>query len=237
MEELLSFIKENKNILIPVGMFLVMGLIGFLAFYYSTKNFILREFKKSRKKSINSIREKEYAKVIGKAIAINEPLIAPLSGRLCVYYHVIVEVKGNKSWRKIINNEKCQDFYIENHSEIAKVKITALHKSMKRYYLVKDYKENSGFRNDAPKQLETYLELHNKKSTGLFGINKTIRYTEGVIEVDELIGVKGIAKMETIKEPIEGYSYSKLLSLTGTKKEKLLVTDEPKALLRVENRL
>lgn len=237
MEDIIIFIKEYKNILIPVTMFLVMGFFGILALYNTTKNTIIREFKKSRKKSMNSIRECEYVKVIGKAKAINDPLLAPLSGRLCVYYHVLVEVKGDKSWRKIINDEKYQDFYIESQSEIAKVELTTLHKSMKRYYLVKDYKHNSGFRNDAPKQLEAYLELHSKKSTGLFGINKTIRYTEGVIEINETIGVKGIANRVTLKEPIVGYSYSKILTLTGTKKEKLLVTDEPKALLRVENRL
>lgn len=237
MEEILIFIKEYKNILIPVSMFLVMGLLGFLAFYYSSKHRILREFKKSRKKSIHSIRENEYAKVIGKAKPVKEPLVAPLSGRECVYYHVVVEVKGDKSWRKIINDEKVQDFFIESNSEIAKVEMTSLHKSMKRYYLVKDYKKNSGFRNDAPKQLEAYLEMHNKTCTGFFGISKTIRYTEAVIELNETIGVKGIAKRQTLNEPIVGYSYSKLVTLTGTKKEKLLVTDEPKALLRVKNRL
>jgi len=56
-------------------------------------------------------------------------------------------------------------------------------------------------------------------------------YTEGIIELNEPIAVKGIAQWKLLKEPIEGYSYSKILTLTGVKKEKLLITDEPKALL------
>ena len=120
---------------------------------------------------------------------------------------------------------------------MAIVKMSLLQKSMKRFFLVKDYKEKSGFRNDATEKLERYLKLHNKKSTAFLGINKTVRYSEGVIELNEPITVKGVAQWKIINEPIEGYSYSKILTLTGTKKEKLLVTDEPKALLRVENKL
>ncbi|WP_339893260.1 hypothetical protein [uncultured Algibacter sp.] len=237
MEDILLFFKENSNFAIPILMFSAVAIIGGIAYYYSNKKIMLREFKKSRKKPINRIQENEYAKIIGKAKHVNEPLEAPLSGRKCVYYHVIVEVKGDKSWRRIINDEKHQDFFIESNSEMAIIKMSSLQKSMKRFYLVKDYKEKSGFRNDAPEKLEGYLKYHNKKSTGLLGINKTIRYTEGIIELNEAIAVKGIAQWKILKEPIEGYSYSKILTVIGTKKEKLLVTDEPKAMLRVEEKL
>jgi len=234
MEDMLSVLKENPNFIIPALMFLVVVIIAIVAYYFSNKKIMLREFKKSKKKPINRIQEKAYAKIIGKAKHTNEPLIAPLSGRKCVYYHVIVEVKGDKNWTKIINEEKHQDFFIESNSEMAIVKMSSVQKSMRRFFLVKDYKENSGFRNDAPEKLEAYLKYHNKKSTGFLGVNKTIRYSEGIIELNEPIAVKGIAEWETLNEPIDGFSYSKILTLVGTKKEKLLVTDEPKALLRVD---
>lgn len=237
MEDISSFFKENSNAVIPILMFSAVIIIGIISYYFSNKKIMLREFQKSRKKLINRIRENEYAKIIGKAKHVNQPLIAPLSGRQCVYYHVVVEIKGDKSWRKIIDDEKHQDFFIESNSEMAIVKISLVEKSMKRFYLVKDYKEKSGFRNDAPEKLEAYLKYHNKKSTGILGFNKTIRYTEGVIELNEPIAVKGIAKWKTLNEPIEGYSYSKILTLTGAKKEKLLITDEPKALSKVNDRL
>jgi hypothetical protein len=237
MEDILLFFKENSKLLVPLLMFSTVIVIGFVATYFSNKKVMLREFKKSRKKQINRIQENEYAKIIGKAKHVHEPLEAPLSGRQCVYYHVMVEVKGDKNWRRIINDEKHQDFFIESNSEMAIVKISATQKSTRRFHLVKDYKEKSGFRNDATEKLEAYLKYHNKNITSILGINKTIRYTEGVIELNEPIAVKGVAKWSALKEPIEGYSYSKILTVTGTKKEKLLVTDEPKALERIHDRL
>ena len=158
MEDVLLFLKENPSILIPIAMFSSVAIIVVLSYYYSNKKIMLREFKKSRKKSINSIRENEYVKIIGKAKHVNEPLIAPLSGRLCVYYHVVVEVKGDKRWNKIINDEKSQDFFIESSSEMAIVKMSTIQKSMRRFFLVKDYKQNSGFRNDAPRKVRSLFK-------------------------------------------------------------------------------
>ena len=86
-----------------------------------------------------------------------------------MYYHVVVEVKGDISWRKIINDEKAQDFFIESNSEMAIVKTSSIQKNMRRLFLVKDFKYNSGFRNDAPGKLEAYLKQHNKNKYWSFG--------------------------------------------------------------------
>lgn len=237
MNDIVVFFEENSKIMVPILMFSAVIIIGIAASYFSNKNKLLREFKKSRKKQINRIKANEYAKIIGKAKHASQPLIAPLSDRKCVYYHVLVEVKGDKHWRKIIDDVRYVDFFVESSSEMAIIKLSSLKKSSLRVHLVKDYKEKSGFRNDANDKLEAYLEKHNKQSTGVFGLNKTIRYTEGIIELNEPIAVKGIAEWKNLNEPIESYSYSKILTITGTKKEKLLITDEPKALLRVNNKL
>mgnify|MGYP000014267264 CR=1 FL=1 len=116
---------------------------------------------------------------------------------------------------------------------MAIVKMSSLQKSIRRFYLINDYKEKSGIRNNASEKLKAYLKYHNKKSTGFLGINKTIRYSEGIIKLNECIAIKGVAEWKVLDKPVKGYSYSKILTLTGTKKEKLLITDEPKALLRV----
>lgn len=237
INEILGYFEENKNLVIPLGMFILFILIAFLAHHFSNKNRIIRAFKAARRKQINRIQAHEYAKVIGRAKPKESPLIGPLSGRSCVYYHVLVEVKGDKNWRRLVNEEQFQDFFIESNSEKALVKITSLKKQFKVLYLVKDYKEHSGFRNTPSKKLEAYLKAHGKNNLGVFGINKTIRYQEGIIEVEETIGVKGVAHWQTLDEPINNYTYSKILTLSGNKKQKLLVTDEPKALLRDKTRL
>lgn len=64
-----------------------------------------------------------------------------------------------------------------------------------------------------------------------------MRYTERIIAVDEEIAVMGIGKWTTIDTPIDGYSDSRVLTLSGNSKQRLLITDEPKAMKRVERKL
>lgn len=232
-----ALVSNGSQLAILAAGITVVLIVVFLNLFFSSKKVIIRAFKKDRKKAINSIKENNYAKVIGIAKYINTPLIAPLSGRPCVYYHVIVSVKVGKNWRRVINDINAQDFFIETNTEKAIVKALALEKNTTKYYLVKKIKDNSNFRNNIPPVLQNYLKQHSNKNTNFLGITKTIRYTERVIEIDEKIGVKGIAKWKTITAPIKGYSYSKILTLEGTKKEKLLITNEPKALTPVKNKM
>lgn len=214
--------------------FSVIGIIIFLGYYFSTKNSILRELKKTRKKQISSVRENEYAKVIGKALHVHEPLIAPLSGRKCVYYYIHIQQKGDKSWHTFIKEEKAQDFFLEVNGEMAIIKP---YEFPKKTFVVEDFETKSGSFNDATPELERFLKKHGKESTGFFGFNRNLRYKEGIIELKENIAVKGIGKWKRLSEPIEGYSYSKILTLTGNEKEKLIITDLPEGLKRIDNRL
>ncbi len=63
-----------------------------------------------------------------------------------------------------------------------------------------------------------------------FGFNKTLKYTEGIIEIGEQITVAGIAKWKSLNEPLPDYPYSKIATLEATDKQKLIITDLPKAL-------
>jgi K+ transporter len=218
---------------------IIIGLFVFfvVSIYFDDKEIILRELKKSRRKTINQIKENEYAKVIGKAKYVNEPLIAPLSGRKCVFYKVHIERNHDDGWDTVVKEIKTQDFFIENNSELAIVKAAFETDDFMRVHLVQDYKKKSGFLNDASVKLEDYLAKHNKSSTSFLGFNKTMRYHEGIIALDEKIAVKGIGKWKALNEPIEGFSYSRVLTLNGSEKEKLLITDEPKALERVERKI
>ena len=92
-------------------------------------------------------------------------------------------------------------------------------------YLVVDKKVSSGTFNEPTPEFETLLKNFNIQSTGLLGFNKTLRYTEGIIEIGEQITVAGIAKWKTLKQQIEGYSYSKIAALESTEKQKLIITD------------
>ncbi|MCB0457639.1 MAG: hypothetical protein KDC91_07845 [Flavobacteriaceae bacterium] len=177
-----------------------------------------------------SIQSGQYEKVIGKALFVKETMTAPLSGRTCVFYHVQVTQKRGKSWDTIIDDKKIAPFFLDCNGEMILIKADGPPKSQV-VILDQDHKASSGFMNDASMRLENYLKAFGKQSTSLFGLNKAIKYYEGIIEPNEKIVVKGVAQWKQLNEPIEGYAYSKILTLSGSDTQKLYITDLKKALL------
>ncbi len=230
MEELTDWIAQNQDqvLLIIVGLIGVAGLI-FLFSYYSKKAVVIRTLRKYPKTAISSLQENRLAKVIGKAKPIKEVLYAPLSGRKCVLYRVIVEQKTgdkNQHWRKIINDEKFDNFLLESYSGKALIKMQDY-----KGYFVEDAIYRSGHFNDPTIKLENYLQLHGKKSSDFFGFNKALRYKEVIVEVGEKIAVMGMVKYEKISQYGLTDSYSKIPVLQSAEKNKLLISDYPKALI------
>ncbi|WP_298417327.1 hypothetical protein [uncultured Kordia sp.] len=228
---------DISEFIIPGLFILGVAVLIIVGIYFSDKYRILRQLKKVRRKRIQSVRENEYVKIVGKAKHAGAPLIAPLSKRECVYYKVEIEEKRGKSWRTMVNDVLFNDFFINTGTENAIVNIQAQATNSKRIHLVTDHSLNSGTFKNATPEIENYLALKGNKSTGFLGMNKTLRYKESIIELDEEIAVMGIGKWKTIDTPIDGYSDSRVLTLTGSKEQKLLVTDEPKAMKRVKRQL
>ena len=176
-----------------------------------------------------ALKENQLAKVIGKAKPISEVLYAPLSGRKCVLYRVIIEQKTggkNRHWRKIINDEKVHDFLLESYSGKVIIKMNDY-----KSYFVADAVYKSGHFKDPTMKLENYLQLHGKKSLDFLGFNKKLRYKEAIIEVGEKIAVMGTIKYENIEQYGLTDSYSKIPVLQSVDKNKLIISDDPKALI------
>lgn len=223
---------EENIILIIAAIILVFITIGFLFYYYSDKQRIIRSLSKLKTlNTISSFKQNQLTKITGKAREISKPLIAPFSKRKCVFYIINVkEEKGdedNSHWKTIFSEEKIQDFFVEKNGEYAIIKPT---KNPKNYlsYLVKDKEVSSGAFNDPSPKFEAFLKTYNIKSTGFLGFNKQLKCTEGIIEVGEEITVAGIAKWKELTEKIEGYSYSKIASLESNDNQRIIITDLPK---------
>ena len=71
------------------------------------------------------------------------------------------------------------------------------------------------------------MRRYNINPANYFGFNKTLRYTEAIIETGENITVAGIAKWKSLSEPIPEYPYSKIAALESDEKQKLIITDMP----------
>ena len=221
--------KPTIIILLIVG----VATIAFLIYYFSPKTIILRRLKKLPFSKIGSLQNHNYSKVEGKALNVNQPLLAPLSKRECVFYQILIEKKvssgKNSHWKTIVDEEKIQDFFVEQTGERL---LIFPKQNPKNYYayLVADKKAFSGSFNDPTPEFKSLLDSYGIKTTGLFGFNRPLRYRESIIEVGERITVAGYVNWIELEQPVSDYSYSRVATLVAKDKNKILITDATEAL-------
>jgi hypothetical protein len=137
---------------------------------------------------------------------------------------------GKRShWKTIVSEEKFQDFFVDTNSDFVIIKPNN-NPINYRCHLVRDKRQSSGTFNDPTPQFVALLKRYNIEPETYFGFNKTLRYEEGIIEIGERITVAGIAKWQSLSDPLPEYPYSKIATLEGDHKQKLIITDLPEVL-------
>lgn len=215
----------NDQIIFIAAAVLVMGIIFFLVTYFSKKAVVKRKLKKAAGKKISDFVSGDIARVVGKVEFAGEPLIAPLSGRRCARYYILVEEKvssGKSShWNTLIEEEVVGRFVIRDGRHVA-----CIDSKNVKSYLVEDRQYSSGYGEDATAVLEKYLNEHGKKSEGIFGMNKTIRYKEGVLEEGEMIAVVGRGEWKNADQ-VQFPNYDRVLVISSTDEEPVYLSDDP----------
>jgi hypothetical protein len=205
----------------------IVGIAIFLlfTFFFSNKAVIKRKLKKAERKHLNDYTDGESARVVGTIECIGKPLIAPLSGRKCAHYYILVEQQRSSgksnSWHTIIEEEVSGDFVVRDGENRACIKGPVV-----KSYIVQDRKYKSGFMNDATQNLERYLKLKGHESENMLGFNKTLRYKEGVLEPGEEVAVygKGVwTSAEALKLP---EAYGRVLAIQSTSEEAVYLSDD-----------
>ncbi|MCL6296252.1 hypothetical protein [Jejuia spongiicola] len=229
---------DPSNYMIPFLIIIAIVIIGFLVYYFNRKQIIIRKLKKFKPKRITQFRTNELTKISGKVLEVEAPFIAPFSKRKCVAYSIKIKqkVQSGKSshWKTLVKKENIQDFFIEKNGELVMVK-PSYETSNFYSYMVEDSSVSSGTFNDPTPEFQKVLDSFGIESETWLGFNKTLRYSERIIELGEIITVGGIAKWKSLNEPINGYSYSKIAALESNNEQKIIITDLPKARL-IENR-
>lgn len=216
---------QLENAIMPFLIVCLIALVIFLVYYFNKKQIIYRKLSKFKPKRITQFRTNELTKVTGKVLEVKAPFIVPFSKRKCVVYVIEIKrkVKSGKSsyWETLVNKEDIQDFFIEKDGELVIVK-PSLESSNYFSYFVEDKSVSSGTFNDPSPEFRNILNDFNIDSANCFGLNKTLRYTERILEVGETITVGGIAKWKTLNDPIAGYSDSKIAALESSVNQNLL---------------
>src|SRR5262249_46536418 len=131
-----------------------------------------------------------------------QPLVAPLSGRPCACYEVVVEeLHGggkHRRWRKVIHELVACDFVLRDQTGKAVVRGSGA-----QLLVHQDANFRSGFFNDSMPHLDAFLARHGRSSRGWI-FNKRIRYNEGVLEANEPVVAYGYARWEPDPTPDPG---------------------------------
>jgi len=220
---------ENMYIFIGIALIIIIAII--VTKYYSKEAKIKRKLINAEYKNLAKFKNNEIAKITGIVELIEAPLISPFSHRKCSYYHIHVEQEVSSSehteWETIIEEEVISKFLIKDDNRYAFINDENIES-----YVVLDKKYSSGFLNDTTDILEKYLTKNGIKSTGFLGLNKAIRYKEGILEIGEEIAVfgKGIWKdATTLNLPKK---YGEILEITATKEMAVYFSDDPSTTLK-----
>lgn len=200
-------------------------------YFFSKAAVINRKLKKAPLKKIAAFQDGEVAKVIGKIVFVDEPLLAPLTNRACSYFKVLVEVNvssGKSShWKTLIEEVKATRIVIFDGEDYALIN----HQNIKPN-IIFDKEANSGTFNDATPILENYLKKHGEKSTGTFGLNKKMRYQEGVLEKNEQISALGKGQWQSTESLGLPLDKVQILVLSATADDAIYVSDDPETTVK-----
>lgn len=213
--------------LIIAGIAILVGGGLFALFWFSKKAVIKRALKKAPLMQISQFVGGESGRVTGRVAFLGQVIEAPLSKRKCSYYNVTIEEYRSNgksgSWHVVLNEEKVGDIVLAQGSQYALIDKTAI-----KSYLIPDANFKSGTFNNATPELEAFLQSRGMKSTGLIGLNKTLRYVEGVLEENETFTVSGVGNWSTVKQAGVNIPSSRYLFITPGEKGVVYLTDDPK---------
>ena len=164
---------------------------------------------------------------LGKVSAIVRPhgavIEAPVSGRPCVYYSVIVEEERTTGATALLAREQdCATFTLEDHGAHAIVAPVAA-----TFWVGFDYIEEVRLARElSPRARELCARHH---AAFHYWTSKEVRVREAVIELDDRIAVVGAGVREPVR-PGEARLYrdadTNVLRLAGAPRFPLLVSDE-----------
>ena len=210
----------------------VVALIVAVSVINDTERKLKRRLRKAPLRSIRHLPVRQWARFIGKVEPIAEPLSAPLSNRACAFWRVVVQEKRGKSYRTLLSREQGQDFSISDDTGKLLVRVEGAQLAVER-----DGNFSSGVWNEPTEALMRFLTDQGEKATG-WVFNRTLRFSEAVIEEAELVAVTGIAHAEPDPNPhgSSGYRETPMrMVLQGKKDAPLIITDDP-ALAKVNGK-
>jgi E3 Ubiquitin ligase len=205
-----------------VGLILlaVVLVLAGAALYFNPAAVIRRKLRKVPAVEISKLRAGKQARVRGKIAGDDTLLTAPLSGRRVAWYRATVSEHRksgkNSHWHTLITEERGVDFVLQDATGQCKIRMDRA-----RVASNVDQTTRSGTFDDPTPSERDFLERHSRSTTGLFGLNRALRYQEQVMEEGEEVTVLGLVTR------VSPTPFSPLPELGADPELGLLLSDDP----------
>ena len=155
------------------------------ATFWSAERKKTRALAKGKPVFVSEFNDNEFGKVIG-VVSKGPTIVAPLSGRECVFYVITVEESKDDHWVRVHFEQEHTEFSLVDSTGRAVVKTKHI-----EAFLVNDHQKRSGMFKRVEATELAYLEKIRLSHTGLMGFVKGMRFKEHIIEIGERIAVMG----------------------------------------------
>ena len=193
----LILLADSETNVIAYIMLIAGPLLAALFFYLWRKTKRTRDLMSTTETSPIGQLAAGPAEVRGRTATSEEPLISPWRQQQCVHYCFHVQQrrsstnsKGHTShhWVTYIKDEKTLPFLVKDETGQAMVDSSKI-----KFVVNQDRFSRSGLMDDADTDLQQLLETRYNKKTEGWMFNKTLKYTETALELDEEVYVFGDA--------------------------------------------
>jgi hypothetical protein len=206
------------------------GAVVFAIAYWSPDAVNKRKLKRAQRYRIADLTENTLGRLVGAATPIDVTLTAPLSGRPCVMYIARVEEQHRSgkttTWRTKVREAQSVRFVLADGSGRAIIDPTGAELALEF-----DSRSRSGTFDDPTPAEKAFLERHMQSGSGFLGFNRTLRYSEAIIEVGEQVAVlgQGIREPDPDAPPVDAYrgDAPTRLRLTSSAQHPLVISDAP----------
>jgi len=173
-----------------VGLFLA---IAYAAWWNSADQRALRALASVPRRRLADAVDGETVRIVGRA-GLLSPLTAPLSGRPCAAWRVIVQERRSRGkssrWVTVVDDQETANFLVVDGQAKAFVDTGGA-----QVVLDKDRQGTSGMFREPTQELVEFLSVRGVSTQGVL-VNKHMRFSEGVLEEGEPVAVLGEGNWE-----------------------------------------
>lgn len=206
--------------------FVGVTIVGIVAVAKHRTRRFRRRLKRHRLWRLSELPDGCYGRIVGRAHPIGEPLIAPMTGRRCIYYEVKVEGTG------IAPSPGKMTVIAAETKAIPFLLVDATGRSLVQpdgADVLVDFDERSDFttqvRMVTPSHKEFFARHGRTILDGAYGTQ--LRYREAVIEVEDMITLLGVGRREPDPDTASaGIGPRSRVRFENTPAHPLMITDD-----------